>query len=83
MDILERVKKNVAEELGIDWRSNNQDDDIEKELGADSLHMVQIVMAAENEFDIAVTDEEAAELKTIRQIAGFVEARIVKETVVV
>ena len=76
MDTLDRVKRIVAEEIQIDWRSINPDDDILTDLGADSLHMVNIVMNSEIEFDIRVTDEEANDLRTTRQIADFVTARL-------
>ena len=78
MDTLERVKRIVAEELGIEWESINPNDDIEDELGADSLHMANIVMAAEDAFGVSVPDEEAVGLRTAAQIAGYVDAKIAK-----
>jgi len=81
METLDRVKRVVAEELQIDWRSIRPDDDVEKELAADSLHMAQIVMALEEEFSIRVPDEEATKLKTVSQISGYVDAKMVKEPV--
>lgn len=76
MDTLDRVKRIVGEELQIDWQSINPDDDIQAHLGADSLHMVNIVMISEGEFDIKVTDEEASELRTTLQIADFVSVKL-------
>jgi acyl carrier protein len=75
MDTFDRVKRIVADELGLDWKSIALDAEIEADLGADSLHMVQIMMAVEEEFGTRVAEEDAIDLKSCRQIADYIELR--------
>ncbi len=74
-DIEARVKKIVAEQLGV-----NQDDvKIESafvdDLGADSLDTVELVMALEDEFDTEIPDEEAEKITTVQQAIDYVKAQ--------
>ena len=71
-DIEDRVKKIVAEQLGV------KEDEITKEasfiddLGADSLDTVELVMALEEEFDCEIPDEEAEGITTVQQAIDYV-----------
>ena len=75
MDTLERVKRIVADELQLDLKSIPPDAEIQADLGADSLHMVAITMAAEEEFGTRLPEEEVMGLKTCRQMAEYVELK--------
>ena len=72
--IFEKVKNIVAEELGVD---NIEDITMEtsmmKDLEADSLDAVEIMMALEDEFGISIPDEEAENFKSIGDIVKFIE----------
>jgi acyl carrier protein len=75
MDTNEKVKSILTEQLDIsdDIRdsANIQDD-----LGADSLDVVDIVMSIEEEFDIEVPDEDVATLKTVADIVSYIDAKV-------
>ena len=79
MDTLERVMRIVGDELQLDAKSIQPDAEIQAELGADSLHMVAITMAAEEEFETRMPEEETMDLRTCRQIAEYVELRSSEE----
>lgn len=66
-EILGRIKKVVAEQLGVPIEDVKLESSL-KELGADSLDAVELVMAIEEEFGISIPDEEAEKLLTIKQI---------------
>jgi len=75
-DIEDRVKKIVAEQLGV------KEDEITKEasfiddLGADSLDTVELVMALEEEFDCEIPDEEAEGITTVQQAIDYVNKNL-------
>ena len=63
--IFEKIKNLLAEQLDADENDMTMDTDIAKDLGADSLDVVELLMAIEDEFDIEVPDEEIENIKTI------------------
>jgi acyl carrier protein len=71
--IEELVHEIIAENLGVNAVTNDQD--IERDLGADSLDSVFIKVGIENEFVIDISDEEADKLKTVGDVVKFVEER--------
>jgi acyl carrier protein len=73
MKVLDRVKQIVGHELGLEWASIDADAEIMAELGADSLHMAQIILNSEEEFEVRIPEEEAMDVKTSRDIAKYVE----------
>lgn len=66
-ETLDRIKKVVAEQLEVPMGDIKIESSL-KELGADSLDAVELVMAIEEEFGISIPDEEAEKLLTIKQI---------------
>ncbi|HEY9037161.1 MAG TPA: acyl carrier protein [Pseudomonadales bacterium] len=72
--IEERVRKIVAEQLGV------KEDDIQnsasfvEDLGADSLDTVELVMALEEEFETEIPDEQAEKITTVQQAIDYVQA---------
>lgn len=68
-----RVKEIIAENLGQNIEAVTDESRIMEDLGADSLDGVEIVMALEEEFDIAITDEAAEGLKTVEDFINIVE----------
>ncbi len=68
----EVVKKVVAENLGAPMDKIQSTSHIQEDLGADSLDVVELVMALEEEFEMEITDEEAETLMTVEQIVDFI-----------
>ena len=64
-DTLERVKKIIVEQLGVEDAEVTPEASITDDLGADSLDQVELVMAFETEFGIDIPDEEAEKIKTV------------------
>ena len=71
-NIEERVKKIVAEQLGVKEDIAN-DASFVDDLGADSLDTVELVMALEEEFECEIPDDEAEKITTVRQAIDYVE----------
>lgn len=63
----------MAEQLGIDKDTITPESEIIKDLGADSLDVVEMLLELENEYGVEITDEQAAELKTVGDIVKLVE----------
>jgi len=73
--IFNTVREILARQLVISPESIRRDTDIMEDLGADSLDMVEFVMAIEEEFDIVITDESVGNMTTVGQIADFLEKK--------
>lgn len=69
----DRIKRIIANQLGMSADDIDLDGDIMEVYGADSLDVVDMVMAMEEEFGMSVPDEEAIELRTVRKIIGYIE----------
>ena len=74
--VLNKLKEIIANQFGIDTDELNEDTDIVADLGADSLDVVEMMMALEEEFSITIEDEKIAELKTIGDVVDCVESMI-------
>ncbi len=72
-DVFERLKAVVAKELRVDPETITLDSAFVDDLGADSLDMVELVMALEDEFGISITDEDAQQIRTIRDAVEYIE----------
>ena len=70
----ERVKKIVAEQLGVKEEEVTSDASFVDDLGADSLDTVELVMALEEEFETEIPDEEAEKITTVQQAIAYVSA---------
>ena len=75
-DVLERLQNIVSNQLGIDKEKVVPTADFTKELGADSLDVVELVMSFEEEFDIEIADEEAGEMSTVQDALDYINANI-------
>ena len=75
MDNIEaRVRKIVAEQLGVAEADIKNDSSFVEDLGADSLDNVELVMALEEEFETEIPDEEAEKITTVQQAVDYVKA---------
>ena len=72
-DIEARVKKIVAEQLGVNEAEVKTASSFVDDLGADSLDNVELVMALEDEFGTEIPDEEAEKITTVQQAIDFVK----------
>src|SRR5690349_10498050 len=75
-DILNRVKKVTVEELGVKEEEVTEAASFQEDLGADSLDVVELVMALEDEFGIDIPDEEVGEIKTVGDAVNYIEKKL-------
>lgn len=75
-DISKRVISLTAGQLGVEENKINEDTDFQTDLGADSLDIVELIMAFEDEFDINVNDEAAGQIKTVKQVIDYIESNV-------
>ncbi len=74
--VFDKLKEIIAEQLNIEGASIKPDTNLMKDLEADSLDAVEIIMALEEEYDIEIPDEEAERFQTVEDIVKYVEANI-------
>ena len=70
----ERVKKIVAEQLGVKMEEVTSEASFVEDLGADSLDTVELVMALEEEFETEIPDEEAEKITKVQEAIDYVTA---------
>lgn len=73
-NIEQRVKKIVAEQLGVKEEEIKNESSFVDDLGADSLDTVELVMALEEEFETEIPDEEAEKITTVQQAIDYVSS---------
>jgi len=71
--IFEKVQEKVAEQLGIEADEVLLESSFIDDLGADSLDIVELLMALEEEFDIEIPDEEAEKLSTVGDVVDYIK----------
>lgn len=76
IDIERQVKAIIVEKLGVKESVITDASDFEKDLGADSLDSVELLMAFEEKFGIEIKDEEANELRTVGRVIQYIAERI-------
>ncbi|MDD2211869.1 MAG: acyl carrier protein [Clostridia bacterium] len=74
MDELVRIKSLVAEQLGVDEQDLKLETTFD-DLNADSLDVVELIMALEEEFDMEIPDEDAEKIKTIGDAVEYIKER--------
>ena len=77
-NIEQRVKKIVAEQLGVNEADIKNESSFVDDLGADSLDTVELIMAFEEEFECEVPDEDAEKITTVQQAIDYVTASLKK-----
>ncbi len=73
-NIEQRVKKIVAEQLGVNEADIKIESSFVDDLGADSLDTVELVMALEEEFECEIPDEDAEKITTVKQAIDYIVA---------
>ncbi len=74
-EILERVKKIVVEHLDVEAEKVTEKASFIDDLGADSLDIVELVMAFEEEFDIEIPDDDAENIQTVGDAVKFISEK--------
>ncbi|MEK7771265.1 MULTISPECIES: acyl carrier protein [unclassified Nitrosomonas] len=73
-NIEQRIKKIVAEQLGVNETEVKNESSFVNDLGADSLDTVELVMALEEEFECEIPDEQAEKINTVQEAIDYVTA---------
>lgn len=73
---LKRLQEIVGDQLAIEPKKIKPNADFVKELGADSLDVIELVMAIEYEFDINIEDEYASKITTVQDALNYIEKKI-------
>jgi acyl carrier protein len=72
--VFEKVRDIIAEQLDVDKETITMDTDFLKDLEADSLDAVEIIMALEEEFNIEIPDEKAEEFHEVHEMVEYIES---------
>ena len=75
MSVQGKVKDIIVDQLGVDPEKVKLESKFIEDLGADSLDIVELVMAMEEEFDIEIPDEDAEKLKTVSDVTKYLETK--------
>ncbi|MBC7814857.1 MAG: acyl carrier protein [Burkholderiales bacterium] len=75
-DIEQRVKKVVAQQLGVSEADLKTESSFVDDLGADSLDTVELVMALEDEFEVEIPDDEAEKITTVQKAIDYAIAHV-------
>jgi acyl carrier protein len=75
MALSPKIKDIIVEQLGVDPEKVKLEASFIDDLGADSLDIVELVMAMEEEFDLEIPDEDAEKLRTVGDVAGYLEKK--------
>jgi acyl carrier protein len=78
-DTLKRLQKIVSEQLSIEPEKVTSTADFGKQLGADSLDVIELVMAIEYEFNIDIEDQYASKIATVQDALDYIENKIKQE----
>ncbi|MBQ7219295.1 MAG: acyl carrier protein [Ruminococcus sp.] len=71
--VLEKVKVILAEQFDVDEDSLQNDTDLQDDLGADSLDVVDLLMSIEDEFELEIPDEEIENIRTVGDLVNYIE----------
>nr|WP_316623724.1 acyl carrier protein [uncultured Ruminococcus sp.] len=74
--VLEKIKVILAEQFDVEEDSLQNDTDLQDDLGADSLDVVDLLMSIEDEFEIEIPDEEIENIRTVGDLVNYIEANI-------
>ena len=74
MNTFDKVKANVVEQLGVDEAEVTIDSTFIDDLGADSLDIVELIMAFEEEFNVEIPDDVAEKIKTVKDTVEYIDS---------
>lgn len=76
MDVFEKVKEIIVEQLGVDEEEVTLQASFVDDLGADSLDIVELVMALEEEFDLEIPDEDAEKILNVGDAVNYIKENV-------
>ncbi|MDR5695497.1 MAG: acyl carrier protein [Armatimonadota bacterium] len=74
--VFERVKSIIVEQLNVDEEEVTPEASFVEDLGADSLDVVELVMALEEEFELEIPDEDAEKIQTVGEAVRYIERHL-------
>jgi len=75
-EIYEKVKEVIVDQLNVEEDDVTEDAAFVDDLGADSLDIVELVMALEEQFGVSIPDEQAEKIKTVGDAVGFIAENV-------
>jgi acyl carrier protein len=73
-DIETKIREKISEQLGVAADEVKPESSFIEDLGADSLDIVELVMALEEEFNVEISDEDAEKIRTVKDVVSYIEA---------
>lgn len=73
MNIIDKVKEIIAEQLGLEVTEITATAKVKDDLGADSLDMVELVMELEEAFDLKIAEEQMQDILTVQDVVDYIE----------
>jgi acyl carrier protein len=74
-EVENRVREIISEQLGVAANEVTPEASFIEDLGADSLDIVELVMALEEEYGMEISDEDAEKIRTVKDVVSYIEAR--------
>lgn len=74
-EVADRVKGIIVEQLGVSLEEVTPEASFIEDLGADSLDIVELIMALEEEYDMEIPDEDAEKIQTVQDVIGYISSR--------
>ena len=71
--VFEKVRQIITEQLGIDEKEVTLESAFIEDLGADSLDIVELIMAMESEFDMEIEDDEVEDISTVEDVVNYIK----------
>jgi acyl carrier protein len=79
MSVEQKVKQIIVEQLGVDENQVDNTASFVDDLGADSLDIVELIMAFEEAFDLDIPDEDAEKITTVKDAVDYIEGKMAKK----
>lgn len=79
MAVEQKVKQIIVEQLGVDEAQVDSNASFVDDLGADSLDIVELVMAFEEAFDLDIPDEDAEKIRTVKDAVDYIDGKMAKK----
>ncbi|WP_126992790.1 acyl carrier protein [Thermosipho globiformans] len=76
MEKIQKIREIIADQLGVDIEEVTDEKSLTEDLGADSLDMVDLVMAFEDEFGVKVEDSDLSKINTVKDVIDLISTRV-------